>query len=170
MRLFELKKWQKSGLGGRAHLLHHLELVEGRKSNIPALVYFAITASKSAQSSFQSGNAFAVTDMDDRAALQIPYDREVSLFRLTMTYVDFVDADRLDFRCVNCCKSLPKISFLNVFYRVPSQMIMFCQCSDAELFPKLKNRPLELIAEAGFRMRNERDLLNGTFMATMAVH
>ena len=48
LRLFELKKWQKSGLGGRAHLLHHLELVEGRKSNIPALVYFAITASKSA--------------------------------------------------------------------------------------------------------------------------
>ena len=24
LRLFELKKWQKSGLGGRAHLLHHL--------------------------------------------------------------------------------------------------------------------------------------------------
>ena len=47
LRLFELKKWQKSGLGGRAHLLHHLELVEGRKSNIPALVFFAVFTSKS---------------------------------------------------------------------------------------------------------------------------
>ena len=36
------------GRGFNSHLLHHFELVEGRKSNIPALVYFAITASKSA--------------------------------------------------------------------------------------------------------------------------
>ena len=40
----------------------------------------------------------------------------------------------------------------------------------SDLFPELKNRPLKLIAEAGFRMRNERNLLNGTFMAAVAVH
>ena len=44
------------------------------------------------------------------------------------------------------------------------------QSPDADLFPELKDRPLELIADAGFRMRNERDILNGTFVAAAAVH
>jgi hypothetical protein len=44
------------------------------------------------------------------------------------------------------------------------------QSPDADLFSELKDRPLELIAEASFRMRNERDILNGTFVAAVAVH
>ena len=44
------------------------------------------------------------------------------------------------------------------------------QSSDADLFPELKDRPLELIADAGFRMRNEWDILDGTFVAAAAVH
>ena len=41
---------------------------------------------------------------------------------------------------------------------------------DADLFPKLKDRPFELITQAGFRMRNERNLLNESLVAAMAVH
>ena len=38
---------------------------------------------------------------------------------------------------------------------------MFVACDF--LSSELKDRPLELIAEPGFRMRNERNILNGTF-------
>lgn len=34
--------------------------------------------------------------MDDRATLQIPYDHEKATVRLTVTDMNFVDADRLD--------------------------------------------------------------------------
>ena len=108
--------------------------------------------------------------MDDRATLQIPYDREKATVRLTVTDVNFVDADCLDFRCVNCCKFVLKIPLFDFFYCMPPQMKVVCQSPDADLFPELKDRPLKLIAEAGFRMRNERDILNGTFMAAVAVH
>ena len=72
-----------------------------------------------AQSPFQSGNAFAVADMNDRAALQIPYNREGGTVRLTMSDMDFVDADSLNFRCVNCCEFLLKIPLLDLFHRMP---------------------------------------------------
>ena len=44
------------------------------------------------------------------------------------------------------------------------------QRPDADLFPEFKDRTFELIAQAGFRMRNELYLLNGTLVAAMAVH
>ena len=90
--------------------------------------------------------------MDDRAALQIPYDREEGPVRLTMSDLDFVDANRLDLRCVICCIFVPKIPLLNLFHRMPPQMKVVRQSSDADLFPELEDRPFELIAEAGFRM------------------
>ena len=43
---------------------------------------------------------------------------------------------------------------------MPPQMRVVRQRSDADLFPELKNRPLELIAEAGFQMRNEMQRVN----------
>ena len=57
--------------------------------------------------------------MDDRATLQIPYDREKATVRLTVTDVNFVDADRLDFRCVDCCKFVLKIPLFDLFHSMP---------------------------------------------------
>ena len=108
--------------------------------------------------------------MDDRAALQIPYDREIRLARLTMSDMNLVDPDSLDFRCVNCCKFVLKIPLFDLFHSMPPQMKVARQSPDADLFPELKDGPLEHIAEAGFRMRNERNLLNGTFMAAVAIY
>ena len=107
--------------------------------------------------------------MDDRAALQIPYDREEGSVRLTMSDMDFVDANRLDFRCVDSCKFVLKIPLFDLFHRMPSQVKVVRQSPDAYLFPEFKDCPLKFIAQTGFRMRNERNLLNGTFMAAVAV-
>ena len=108
--------------------------------------------------------------MDDRAAFQIPHDREVCLVRLTMSDVNFIDPDSLDFRCVDCCKFVLKIPLFDLFHSMPPQVKVVRQSPDADLFPELKDRPLELIAEPGFRMRNEWDILDGTFVAAAAVH
>ena len=107
--------------------------------------------------------------MDDRTALQIPYDREEGPVRLSMSDVNFVDADRLDFRCVNHCKFVLEIPLFDLFHSMPSQMKVVRQRPDADLFPELKDRPFERIAQAGFRMRNERNLLNETLVAAVTV-
>ena len=52
---------------------------------------------------------------------------------------------------------------------MPPQMKVVRQRPDADLFPELKDRPFELIAQAGFRMRNERNLLNETLVAAVTV-
>ena len=110
--------------------------------------------------------------MDDCTTLQIPYDREEGPVRLTVSDVDvdFVDPDSLDVRCVNCCKFVQKIPLLDLFHGMPPQVKVIRQRSNADLFPELKDRPLKLIAEPGFRMRNERDFLSGTFVTAVAVH
>ena len=128
------------------------------------------TCTQFAPRSFQSRNSFALAYMDDRAAFQISHDREEGSVRLTMPDVNFIDTDRLDFRCVNCCKFVLEISLLDLFHRMPPQMKVVRQSPDTDLFPELEDRPLKLVAEAGFRVRNERDLLNETLMATVAVH
>jgi hypothetical protein len=132
--------------------------------------YLQFTCIQLAQGTFQSRNAFAVADVDDRAALQIPYDREESPVRLTMSDMDFINADRFDFRCVNRRKFVLEIPLFDLFHSMPSKMKVVRQRPDADLFPELKDRPFELIAQAGFRMRNERNMLNGTLVAAMAVH
>ena len=93
--------------------------------------------------------------MDDHAALQIPHDREISPVCLSVTNMNLINSDRLNGRCVNCCKSLLKIPFLEVYYCVPSKVIMFCPRPDAALFQKSKNHPLKHDAETGFRMRKK---------------
>ena len=90
--------------------------------------------------------------MDDCTTLQIPYDREEGPVRLTMSDMDFVDADRLDVQGVDCCKSMLKIPLFDFFHGMPPQMKIVCQCPYAHLFPEFKNRPFELIADPGFRM------------------
>ena len=82
--------------------------------------------------------------MNDRSALQVPHDREKAPIRLTVTDQDLINADRLDFRCVNCCKLVAEIPLLNVFYRVPSQVKVAGQRSNADLFPEPKDRLFEL--------------------------
>ncbi len=69
-----------------------------------------------------------LNNVNNRAAFQIADDREVGMFRLSVPDVDFVNADRPDFRCVNCCKSLLKMPLLNVLYSMPSQMKVVRQC------------------------------------------
>ena len=91
------------------------------------------------------------------------------MLRLSVPDVNFVNADCPDFRCVNCCKSLLKMPLLNVLYSMPSQVEEFRQGTDADLFPELKDHPLELCTEAGFRMREKRNHLNRTFMAMVTV-
>ena len=99
---------------------------------------------QSLQRFVQCGNSFPPSDMDDRSALQAPHDREKAPVRLTMADLDFVNADRPDFRHVCRGDYSLKIPLFDVLNHMPSQVKAACQRSNADLFPEPKDRSLEL--------------------------
>ena len=107
--------------------------------------------------------------MDHRSRVQVAYDRQVLGIGFAVPDMDLIDADGFDVSSLNAGKLFLQKPFLQVFDRMPTEVEITGECPKTHVRPQFEDRPFQCPADAGFGVRQKRDVFQLARLAVRTV-